>query len=128
MPTEKLRPDSYAAQIAEATGAPFEILAILERIMREEVFHSTLDWQTATQFRAGARKAHHLYLDDAEFYDAVDRQHQASYRLLGAENALAEARQSGAAPDVLAAAELAWKQARFEEAAANASLADASAR
>jgi hypothetical protein len=126
MQTKKLRPGSYDAQIAEATGAPVEIVPTLERIMREEVFHSTLDWQTAAQFRAGARKAHRLYLDDSAFYDALARHHRASYRLLAAENALSAARRAGANPAELAAAERVFEQARCEEAAASEALAEAS--
>lgn len=127
MPTKKLRPGSYQAQIADATGAPDEILPILERILREEVFHSTLDWQSAAQLRAGARKAYRLYLGDTAFYDAFDRHHRASYRLFAAENALAGAREAGAEPADLAAAELACEQARLEEASASVALAEASA-
>lgn len=127
MPTKNLRGVSYQDQIADATGAPAEILPILERILREEVFHSTLDWQSAARFRAGAKKAYRLYLDDAAFYDAFDRHHRASYRLFAAENALSAARNAGADSAELAAAELACEKARLEEAAASVSLAEASA-
>lgn len=109
----------YAAQIAEATGAPAEVLPILERIMREEVFHSTLDWQTPRQFRAGAKKAYQIYAGDAEFFQIEARLRRASFHLLGAENALQEARSSADAAKVVAA-EVAHEKARFEEAAARA--------
>lgn len=122
MPTQNLQPTSYQAMIAEATGAPADLLPTLERIMREEVFHSTLDWQTVAEFRAGARKAHRRYLEDPGFHDAYDRHHRASYRLLRAENALAEARQPAVPPQRLAAAEEAARKARQEESVTNAAL------
>ena len=39
----------YSQLIAAATEAATSKLAILENIMRDEIFHSTLDWQTADQ-------------------------------------------------------------------------------
>lgn len=128
MQTENIHKSIYEDMIAKATGAPSELLPILENIMRDEVFHSTLDWQSSAQFREGARKAHRIYLEDADFYDAASRHRRASFRLLTAENALDSARKSGAEPEAIAAAELAREKARFEEAAASVALVQASAR
>ena len=61
LPTAR-RLTAYKERIAEATGAPDTILPILENIMREEVFHSTLDWQSDEQFTAGARQALRIFL------------------------------------------------------------------
>ena len=85
----------YHLQIQKATGAPLELLPILERIMREEVFHSTLDWQTAREFSQGAKKAHKLYLGDAEFYDVEHAHRGQAYLHFKAEVELRAARESG---------------------------------
>lgn len=60
----------YASLIQKATGASDEALPVIERIMRDEIFHSTLDWQSAAEFQNGARKAMRLYVADRAFYDA----------------------------------------------------------
>jgi hypothetical protein len=52
----------YQKAIAEATGVTDP--AIIEQIethMREDVFHSTLDWQSKAQFNKGAREAFKLW-------------------------------------------------------------------
>jgi len=48
----------YAAMISEATGEtdPAELREI-EDMMRNTIFHSTLDWQSKAQFNRGARDA-----------------------------------------------------------------------
>lgn len=112
--------------IAEATGAKDDILPILEEIMRSEVFHSTLDWQSAAEFRSGARKAYRLYLADKAFYDANARWRRSVFRTLVAEQTLAQLREQLPAAKVIAAAEAALESARFEEAAARASLGEIS--
>ena len=48
---------AYMQMIIEDTGCNAAGAAIIEDIMRNEIFHSTLDWQTRAQFRQGARKA-----------------------------------------------------------------------
>lgn len=108
--------------IAKATGAADAALPILEEIMRSEVFHSTLDWQSATEFRRGAKKAYQLYLADKAFYDANARWRRAVFRTSVAEQTLAQLREQSPAANALAAAEAALESARFEEAAARASL------
>lgn len=51
----------YAASINRATGVTDpELLAEIEDTMRNDIFHSTLDWQTPAQFAKGAREAHDL--------------------------------------------------------------------
>lgn len=60
----------YSEAIAEITGAPRMVLPIIERIMRDVIFHSTLDWQTEEQFRAGALEAYQVYQSAEGFYDA----------------------------------------------------------
>ena len=59
---------SYADLIANPTGGAFPLLPVIETIMREDIFHSTLDWQSPAQFRAGAREAYALFLAHPELY------------------------------------------------------------
>jgi hypothetical protein len=52
----------YKATIAEAIGdQPMAVLESVEDIMRHEIFHSTLDWQTRAQLHQGAREAFEVY-------------------------------------------------------------------
>ena len=85
----------YAQQIQEITDAPREILPILERIMRDEIFHSTLDWQTARQFAAAARKALKMYREAYFWYDADHALHAARWAATCANSALTKALESG---------------------------------
>lgn len=53
----------YAQLIQEATGVDDDNdLAELETIMRQEIFHSTLDWQTRDQLTQAAREAREVQL------------------------------------------------------------------
>jgi hypothetical protein len=48
----------YAASIAKAIGTTdAKTLTEVEDTMRHVIFHSTLDWQSAEEFRQGAREA-----------------------------------------------------------------------
>ena len=47
----------YQKQIFEATKCKPEDAAEIEELMRDVIFHSTLDWQTKAQFNKGAREA-----------------------------------------------------------------------
>lgn len=120
MQAENTALGGYAPAIEEATGAPVPALPILEEIMRTEVFHSTLDWQSPAEFQEGARKAHALYLGDRDFYDADARWRRAVFRVSVAEQA-AERLPSSQDGD-LAAAQAKLEAARAEEAAARAAL------
>lgn len=52
----------YAAMIAEAIGVTDPaVLEIVEDVMRNDVFHSTLDWQPRDVFDRGARDAYEIY-------------------------------------------------------------------
>lgn len=101
----------YRSMIQVATGAPRECLGILENIMRQEVFHSTLDWQTRTQFNRGAKRAYAIYLADADFYEASAALHACEYPLMCAEQELKAAQDAG---DVEAAAAAAARVAKAE--------------
>ncbi len=89
------KPTGYQAMIQAATGAPEKLLPTLERIMRRDVFHSTLDWQSATEFDRGARQALALYRRDAAFYDAETAQLAAFFAFAQADQALARAHADG---------------------------------
>ena len=55
--------------IREATGAAVGDVARIENIMRDEIFHSTLDWQTREQLVDGARQAQEHLAANRELYD-----------------------------------------------------------
>lgn len=55
--------------IGEATDAPARDLAQIENIMRDEIFHSTLDWQSREQLADAARQAFARLNEDREMYD-----------------------------------------------------------
>ena len=55
--------------IEEATGAPSSDLAMIENIMRDDIFHSTLDWQTSEQLSEAASQAFALLNANRELYE-----------------------------------------------------------
>jgi hypothetical protein len=59
----------YTEDIIEATGCSPEDAEMIEEIMRNEIFHSTLDWQTEVEFRRAARKAAKMLEADREVYE-----------------------------------------------------------
>ncbi len=60
----------YQQMVVEDTGCALEDAYKLVQIMRDDVFHSTLDWQSREEFRRGARKANKLFQEDHEDYEA----------------------------------------------------------
>ena len=59
----------YQQMVVEDTRCELEDAYKIVQIMRDEVFHSTLDWQSRAEFRRGARKAFKLYQEDRAYYD-----------------------------------------------------------
>lgn len=58
---------SYAQTISQATGRTDpEELAEIEDCMRNDIFHSTLDWQTRDQLSDAAREAVEVLLETGE--------------------------------------------------------------
>ena len=54
----------YSQFIQQVTGVTGDAaLAAIEECMRQHIFHSTLDWQTADEFDQGAKEAVALLLD-----------------------------------------------------------------
>jgi hypothetical protein len=59
---------SYREMIMKDTGCSAEDAPMVEDIMRNDVFHSTLDWQTRAELRRGARLAYQVLNENrAEF-------------------------------------------------------------
>jgi len=59
----------YKLSISKATGITDNaLLSRIEESMRDDIFHSTLDWQTSRQFNKGAREALELirHMDSPE--------------------------------------------------------------
>jgi hypothetical protein len=59
----------YQRSIVRDTGCDPADAAEVEEIMRHVIFHSTLDWQTAKQFKKGAKEAHAVLLHQREHPD-----------------------------------------------------------
>jgi hypothetical protein len=57
--------------IQEDTGCTAADAPMLEEIMRNDVFHSTLDWQTRAEFRKGAKEAARLLEENRDLYEAA---------------------------------------------------------
>ena len=61
MPTKRqvpaLKLGGYTSLIIESTGCAHVDAAEIEEIMRQDIFHSTLDWLTLRQFIHGAKQA-----------------------------------------------------------------------
>lgn len=63
----------YKASIIAACKCPEADAAEVEDIMRHEIFHSTLDWQSRAVFDRGAREAYKLLLALREAGWTVDK-------------------------------------------------------
>ncbi len=87
---DRPKANHYECLIQQATGAPLGDLARIENIMREEIFHSTLDWQTREQLAEAARKAHRRLSEDRELYDLDHACRVAMSRKMRAEAAVRE--------------------------------------
>jgi len=70
---------SYEQMIIEATGRPSGDVSMIEDIMRNEIFHSTLDWQTRAQFQQGARKAAEILAQNRELFENYGAQTRAFF-------------------------------------------------
>ena len=66
----QLRLNPLRRLIQRATGAPAADLALIENIMRDDIFHSTLDWQTREQLTGAARQAFTLLQTNRDLYES----------------------------------------------------------
>ena len=71
----------YEQMIIEATGCPPEEAPKVETVLRSDVFHSTLDWQSGAELRRGARKAWQLLNEDRRDYEEYFQECRASMGL-----------------------------------------------
>jgi hypothetical protein len=55
--------------IIEDTGCSPDDAGMIEHIMRDDIFHSTLDWQTRPQLRRAAREAVKLLAENRDLYE-----------------------------------------------------------
>ena len=76
---------SYQAMIIEDTGCNLADAAMIEHIMREDIFHSTLDWQTRAELRRAARKAAKLLEKNRDLYEAERDQTRAVFEQMQVE-------------------------------------------
>ena len=97
--------------IQAATCAPDQDLTLIENIMREDVFHSTLDWQSEQQLADGARQAFARLQDDRHLYNLDQECRMAMFHKMRAE---AEVRNQDTAANrsALATAENHYEEAR----------------
>lgn len=70
---------AYEDAIIEDTRCKRADAAMIEDIMRNEVFHSTLDWQTPAQFRQGARRAAKILEQNRELFENFRAQTRAAF-------------------------------------------------
>jgi hypothetical protein len=68
--------------IQSATGAAETDWALIESIMRDEIFHSTLDWQSEAQLKEAARQAATRLNADRELYEFSRSNALAAFREL----------------------------------------------
>ncbi len=60
---------SYRDAIIEDTGCSSDDAVMIEHILREDIFHSTLDWQTRAELRSAARKAVKILAEDRPVFE-----------------------------------------------------------
>jgi hypothetical protein len=60
---------AYQTMIIKDTRCNPDDAGMIEHIMRDDIFHSTLDWQTRAQLRGAARKAAKMLQENRELYE-----------------------------------------------------------
>jgi len=95
MASARKRMNPMSQRIIQDTGIAPEHVEIIECIMREDVFHSTLDWQTAEQLRDGALEAVRLFVADRDHYLAWTAYKRLFSRVLRCESDLRKAQEQG---------------------------------
>lgn len=82
----------YVRDIIGILGCTADEANIVEDIMRNEVFHSTLDWQTEAEFRRGARQAWRLFQENRADYEGLAAAVKAAFHASPTGKALAAQR------------------------------------
>ncbi len=59
----------YREAIIEDTGCNPDDAVMIEYIMRDHIFHSTLDWQNRAQLRRAARQAVKILAEDRPLFE-----------------------------------------------------------
>lgn len=70
---------SYREMIIKDTNCNLDNAAMIEHIMREDIFHSTLDWQTRAQLRRAALKAAKMLEENRNLYEQECTQARAAF-------------------------------------------------
>ena len=76
--------------ISAATGVDSITLPVLERIIREDIYHGPLDWQSVEELETAAKEALAIYGADKEFHDADTRFRKTRWTRVLAERAASE--------------------------------------
>lgn len=76
----------YEKMIVTDTGCDLDDAHKIENIMRDDVFHSTLDWLSRAQFRRGAREAFELLKAERPMYEAYFAQTRRVFEEMRAAN------------------------------------------
>lgn len=84
----QLRLNPLRRLIQRATGAAAADLALIENIMRDDIFHSTLDWQTREQLTSAARQAFALLQANRALYESARTTALAAFRQMPAASIL----------------------------------------
>jgi len=84
MPEQHIGP--YQRDIVDQLGCSAADAAMIENIMRNEVFHSTLDWQSESELQRGTRKAWAILEADREVFESYRRDVQRVFEEMCHEN------------------------------------------
>ena len=70
---------SYRGMILEDTGCTADDAWLIEHIMREDIFHSTLDWQSRGELCHAARSAAKMLSENRDLYEQERAQTRAVF-------------------------------------------------
>ncbi len=90
--------------ICEATGIPAKLAPTIERMMREDIFHGSLDGHPPEELEKGACEAYALYKRAPSYFATATSWQAASRKRKRADKKLAIARKRGK-PEAIAKAE-----------------------
>lgn len=78
--------NAYERDIVDLLDCSEADAVMIEYIIREEIFHSTLDWQTKAEFDRAARKAAKLLAADRQTYEEFFAATRSAYQRFKAES------------------------------------------